>query len=77
MCSLQVHDYELIDLREQIYHFKILGTKLIYKLADKKLGIRKKRINVPVVKLLIVHFSSTVLSKTLVSKPSLIKTQVR
>lgn len=65
MCSLQVHDYELIDLKEQIDHFKILRTKLIYKLADKKLSIRKKRINVTVVKLLIVYFSSTVDSRRL------------
>lgn len=65
MCSFQVHDYELIDLKEQIYHFKILRTKLIYKLADKKLSIRKKRINVTVVKLLIVYFSSTVDSRRL------------
>lgn len=43
MCSFQVHDYELIDLKEQIYHLKILGTKLIYKLPDKKLSIRKKK----------------------------------
>lgn len=68
MCSFQVHDYELIDSKEQIYHKKILGTKLIYKLADKKLSIRKKKVTV--VKLLIVHFSCTVLSKTFVSKPS-------
>lgn len=65
MCSFQVHDYELIDLKEQIYHFKILRTKLIYKPADKTLSIRIKRINVTVVKLLMVYFSSTVDSRRL------------
>lgn len=43
MCSFQVvvHDYELIDLKEQIYRLKVLRTKLIYKLADKKLSTIK------------------------------------